>query len=90
MWELCLNNLEVIEWRAVGDNRGIKRGIRKVGNFQDYMIMMVLEKLPVSSQLKIGWECLIKITNINITRTIQNKYDMQAFSQRIGSRICYR
>lgn len=30
---MYLNNLEVIEWGAVGNNRGIKRGIRKVGNF---------------------------------------------------------
>ena len=59
-------SLEVIEWGAEGervmswlnwvpptwewDNRGIKRSIRKVGRFQDYMVMVVSEKLPVSSQ----------------------------------------
>ena len=58
-----------------------QESMRKVGRFQDNMVLMVSEKLPVSSPhiLKVSYEHLMRITNTKIIRTIQKKYDAQVF-----------
>lgn len=81
-------SLEVIECGAVieWENRHKKRSIRKIERFQNYVVMMASDKLPVGFTTYLNWEHLISITNSNVIRTIHNHVIYEHIAPKVGNR----